>query len=61
MKKMIGYIGAYLLFYVGDLVSKLMFATHAWFLYSAYNHLMGWSADVQDWADIDGPWGDWED
>ena len=56
MKKIIAWPLTWLFFWLGDLVSKPMhYLNWAW-LYPAYNNLMGWSVDVQDWADVKGPW-----
>lgn len=58
LRKSIGYIAAWILYYLGDWVSKPMYKwdMFAW-LYPLYNNLMYWSISVQDWADDpDGPW-----
>jgi len=58
MRKLIGYIVSWALYWLGDLVSKPMhYFDWAW-LYPVYNHLMIWSADVQDWSGANGPWGE---
>lgn len=56
MKKIIGWPLTWLLFWLGDLVSKPMHYFDWWWLYPVYNNLMGWSVDVQDWAGLSGPW-----
>lgn len=57
VKKIIGYIISYTLFWLGHLISQPMyrFDCFAW-LYPAYNTLMGWSIVVQDWAGLEEPW-----
>ena len=55
MKKIIGYIGSYILFWIGHAVSIVMNWTDGRF-YGTYNYLMGASIKVQDWAGLDEPW-----
>ena len=57
MRKIIGYILTWVLYGLGDLVSKPMnwFDCMSW-LYPAYNWLMLRSYDVQQWAGNSGPW-----
>ena len=57
VKKTIGYIVSWTLFWLGDLISRPMnrFDCFAW-LYPAYNKLMSCSIRVQDWAGLDEPW-----
>jgi hypothetical protein len=56
MKKFIGYIVSWTLFWLGDLASKPMnYLDWAW-LYPIYNCLMSLSLDVQDWSGAAGPW-----
>jgi hypothetical protein len=57
MKKFIGCIVTWILYWLGDLVSKPMYYIDLWWLYPVYNRLMIWSVDVQDWSGADGPWG----
>jgi hypothetical protein len=56
MKKFIGYVVSWILFWIGDLVSKPMHYINWWWLYPVYNQLMISSADVQDWSNANGPW-----
>ncbi len=57
MRKIIGYILSWTLYWLGDIVSKPMnWFEWAWWLYPVYNRLMGWSLRVQDWAGNQGPW-----
>jgi len=56
MKKSIGYILSWTLYWLGNLVSKPMHYIDWWWLYPVYNNLMRASLSVQDWAKIDGPW-----
>jgi len=58
VKKLIGYILSWTLYWLGDLVSKPMHWTYGYWLYPVYNRLMIWSTDVQDWSGADGPWGE---
>jgi hypothetical protein len=58
MKKFIGYVVSWALYWLGDLVSKPMHYRYGYWLYPVYNRLMCWSVDVQDWAKVDGPWGE---
>ena len=54
MKKIIGYIGSYGLFWMGQIVSIVMLQTGLF--YTQYNWLMSKSSDIQDWAGLDRPW-----
>ena len=57
MRKFIGYIVSWILYWLGDLTSKPMHYLDWYWLYPLYNLLMCWSVDVQDWAKlINGPW-----
>jgi hypothetical protein len=56
MRKFIGYVISWVLFWIGDLVSKPMHYLDWWWLYPVYNRLMISSADVQDWSNANGPW-----
>jgi hypothetical protein len=56
MRKLVGYIVSWILFWIGDLLSKPMHYINWWWLYPVYNRLMIWSADVQDWSSANGPW-----
>lgn len=48
---------AWTAFYAGDAVSRIFLRYDATaFMYPAYNRLMCWSADLQDLADLPGPW-----
>lgn len=51
MKKAIGYTVAWVLYYLGDLVSRFPN-----FNYTVYSKLMISSGDVQDWAKLNSPW-----
>ena len=58
MKKLIGYTLSWTMYWLGDFVSKPMhYLNWAW-LYPAYNNLMMWSYDVQEWGGDYGPWKD---
>lgn len=55
MKKAIGWLAAWALFWMGHAVSRPM-ERFDWPLYPIYNRLMLASVDVQDWAAVSGPW-----
>ena len=56
MRKAIGYIVSWALYWLGDWTSKPMhYLNWAW-LYPVYNHLMYWSYDIQEWGGDCGPW-----
>lgn len=56
MRKVTGWLAAWFLFWVGHVVSRLLFWDALAWLYPAYNWLMHRSMVVQDWADVRGPW-----
>ena len=56
MKKVIGLIGSYAFFYLGDWTSILMKKTGCEFLYPIYKEFMNYSLNLQYWADLDRPW-----
>lgn len=59
MKKLVGYIISWALFYIGDVTSKVMELTEegwTWKLYPVYNKCMSWSLCVQQWAGTKTPW-----
>ena len=56
MRKNIGYVVSWTLYWVGDLVGRIMHFDAMWWLYPVYNRLMSWSLQVQDWAGNDTPW-----
>jgi hypothetical protein len=56
MRKFIGYVVSWILYWLGDLTSKPMNYLDWYWLYPVYNRLMCWSVDVQDWSKADGPW-----
>ena len=57
MRKIIGYTLTWILYGLGDLISRPMnrFDCMSW-LYPAYNWLMLRSYDVQHWAGNNSPW-----
>lgn len=56
MKKIIGYIVSWSCFWIGDSISRMMdYFDWGWF-YPAYNRLMHWSIDIQEWSECNGPW-----
>ena len=56
MKKIMGYILSWTLYWLGDFISKPMHYFDWACLYPVYNRLMIWSADAQDWSGCNGPW-----
>ena len=50
MKKIMGYILSWTLYWLGDFISKPMHYFDWACLYPVYNRLMIWSADAQDWS-----------
>jgi len=56
MRKLIGYILSWTLYWLGDFISKPMHYFDWGCLYPVYNRLMIWSADAQDWSECNGPW-----
>jgi len=58
MKKIMGYILSWTLYWLGDFISKPMHYFDWACLYPVYNRLMIWSADAQDWSGCNGPWGE---
>lgn len=54
MKKIIGYIGTWMFYYLGHFTSKLMYRMH--FLYKPYQWFMMKSFQIQDWANLKSPW-----
>jgi hypothetical protein len=56
MKKLVAYILSWSLFWLGDVVSRVMRFDSMWWLYPVYNWLMLWSMRVQDWAGNATPW-----
>lgn len=56
MKKIIGYVISWSFFWLGDLISRLMDICDLGLFYPAYNRLMHWSIDIQEWSGCKGPW-----
>ena len=56
MKKLVGYILSWTLYWLGDLISYLMNYFDWFWLYSFYNNVMLASLDVQAWAGNKTPW-----
>jgi hypothetical protein len=54
MKKIIGYTGSYLFFYLGCLAASLMYIAPG--IWNLYQKLMIKSIKIQDWAGLDKPW-----
>lgn len=56
MKKAIGWTVSWITYWLGDFVSRCMHTGFTGWMYPAYNRLMWWSVDVQDWSGAKGPW-----
>lgn len=56
MKKIIGYIGSYLCFWIGAFFAKIMYKIPILFFVVLYQRFMEWSWNLQDWAKLDKPW-----
>ena len=56
MRKIIGYILTWILFGLGDLISRPMNRFDWAWIYPAYNNLMLWSYNTQEWAGNSSPW-----
>jgi hypothetical protein len=56
MKKLVAYIASWILFWIGDLISKPMNYFNWDWLYPIYNCLMLSSHLVQIWANNNKPW-----
>jgi hypothetical protein len=57
MKKFVGYIASWSLYWLGDLISRIMNYFDSGWLYPVYNRVMSASIDIQKWADNTTPWG----
>jgi hypothetical protein len=58
LKKLIGFILSWFLYYIGHLTSKIMFKRPGTFLWYIYQYTMMWSVNIQDWAKNKTPWKD---
>lgn len=56
MKKILAFLPAWILFYIGDFTSKLFKYFDSTALYQIYNWCMSTSGDMQDWAGLKRPW-----
>ena len=56
MKKIIAWPITWLFFWMGDLISRIMHYFDWGLLYPVYNKLMWWSVEIQEWANVKGPW-----
>lgn len=70
MKKLIGYIGAYGCYYIGDFFCKIGYLKinkdkylydflpnfMGTFIFNRYHSFMFYSGQIQDWAKLDKPW-----
>lgn len=57
MKKIIAYIPTYLLYYIGDIISKSFIYKYL-VGYKIYSWFMWASSNIQDWAKLSKPWSD---
>ena len=57
MKKLLGYIGSYSCYWIGDLFSKILVKFPTPIIFIGYQQFMEWSCNIQDWAKLDKPWG----
>lgn len=53
MKKLLGYIGAHMMFYIGHIISIPMVKFDIPALYGIYTSFMSWSAEIHDWAELE--------
>ena len=56
MKKIVAWPVTWLFFWIGDLISWVMNRFDWAWLNPAYQRLMVWSLDVQEWAGLTSPW-----
>lgn len=56
LKKLIGFILSWFLYYIGHLTSQIMFKTKWMILWNIYHYSMMWSMNIQDWAKNKTPW-----
>lgn len=56
MKKIIAWPITWAFFWMGDLISRIMNYLDWGWMYPAYNNLMWWSVEIQEWAGVKGPW-----
>lgn len=59
MKRFIGLIGTYTCYYIGVMFCKIAYSTDLTgdLSYNCYVKFMEWSITIQDWAELDKPWG----
>lgn len=56
MKKLIGFIGAYICYWIGDMFCKISYKFEYEFLAENYQRFMDWSEKIQNWAELERPW-----
>jgi hypothetical protein len=57
MKTIIGFIVAWILYWIGDTLSRVMtLSDELFFLYDSYNWCMTKSYNIQQWAGAKSPW-----
>lgn len=60
MRKLVGWLLAWLFYWLGDLAWRVMESddddSWRWKLYPVYQKCMGWSYDIQKWGGDLGPW-----
>jgi hypothetical protein len=57
MRKMLGFGGSHLLYFLADCVDRVMQKTGSRLLFPVYSKLLVRSADVENWGGGGGAWG----
>ncbi|HEV7929312.1 MAG TPA: hypothetical protein VGP12_04180 [Nitrosospira sp.] len=57
MRKMLGFSGSHLLYFLADCVDVVMHKTRSRMLFPLYSKLLIHSADVENWGGGGGAWG----
>jgi hypothetical protein len=57
MRKMLGFVGSHLLYFLADLVDSVMHKTGWRWLFPLYSKLLVRSGDVENWGGGGGAWG----
>lgn len=56
MRKIIAYPLVWILFWIGDWISRTILFEKYGNLYTIYNNCMIWSSNIQDWGKLKNPW-----
>jgi len=56
MKKVIAFVPAWALYFIGDFISRRSFIMRFEWGYNLYNKCMTYSSDIQDWGNLKRPW-----